>query len=178
MGLLLGSLSAFAPSSAGQSNPPPSTDDCVLYAFTYEDNSRHFSLVQSESMVFGTKMQIVSNCGNISVYQNDFLVYLSKDSGVVEIDQGIKNVTIETDYGDYFYSNVTFITGGTLTTALMDLPTLQNPFSEKYSPNDIKEKEMIASVGTGLIIWVLVTAVMWKLIDAYVDRNYIEEVTR
>ncbi len=177
MGLIV-ALIACVPSSQAQQQTPPSNDGCIAYAYTIDQQSNHYSLVASESMVFGVDMNIVSNCGNFTLSIDDSIVMIGQNSGSFRLSAGLNNITFEAENYTAKYSNVSVIGKGVLTEALWDLPALLNPYSEKYSPSEIIDKELISSIGTGILVWVIVTIFMWPIVDSITDRKMIEEISR
>jgi hypothetical protein len=176
MGLIAGII-ACVPSAQAQQTPPPN-DGCIAYAYTTEPQTNHYSLLASNSMVFGTSMNVVSNCGNFSISSDGMIMMAGYNSGSLRLEGGLTNITFQSDGYEVTYSNVTVVEAGILQDALWGLPALSNPYAERFSPSDIIDKELIASIGTGILVWAIVTLLMWPIVDSITDRRMIEEITR
>ena len=119
----------------------------------------------------------MSNCDNTSILVDG--IPKSETSGqslMTFIDAGTYEITIQNDGFRVTMENVTFIQAGQLSQAINRLPSEFNPYSTSLTPDEITNLELVAGIGSLLISWLLVTGILWKLINAHHDRNFIKEV--
>lgn len=174
LGVILLTPSIAQPASAA----PP--DSCLVYAFTFDDTSDHYSLIRSESVAFGTGLTVVTNCeGEYEVSVDGMALFKgSNTSHGVGYDGFIEEMEIRGDGWAVTYHNLTLFQSGHLSDALYEYDPHTAPGTIPLSLEDISMKEVIASAGTGLIVWVIVTGFLYKAINAKVDRTFIEEVVQ
>ena len=158
-----------SPSSAEATHPP-----CLTYAYTF-DGHGHYSLMKSDSFVIGTQLMIESNCGAGEVILNNVTVAYFQNITIVDIPIGINQLEIIHDEDRLMFENVSVypkldVWGSVQNAEYFD------PDSQYLTGADLSNKEIMVSFGTGLIIWGLVTMVLWRIINAYVDKNLCEEV--
>ena len=145
---------------------------CIFYAYTSSMN--HYFLLQNNSIVFGNNVSIIHNCQYLQVNQNNLFLARSNNSMIISANPGIANYTFITPnqtiemtiefYPDrlqweYEYQRLDF-----------------NPNQQFISIDASNSKEIIASIASIIIFWVLCVYVYWRLIESYVNKNFIEEV--
>ncbi len=172
--LLLVFASLVLPCGVSAQTPPPS---CLAYAFTYEEELRHLSLIERESVVFGNRITLTTDCGQgVDLIIDDVSVLWTNRSAVYEVTNGLHNISIQGEGFSAYYQNVTFVQAGQLGLAMGNLPANHNPDAFMITPADLGGRQMLVALSTGLITWAVVTMGLWHIINSYVDRNYIEEV--
>ena len=149
---------------------------CIAYAYTVDGYEGHFSMIASESYVFGTEIYVISNCNNTQLIIDEELVTKGNNTLKGYTNSGTHKVTIMNDGFNQTYENVSFIQSGALTNVVNQLPAENNPYSSAYTPSEIDNIEMYSGIGALVLSWVMVVGVMWRLISSYQERNYIEEV--
>lgn len=166
--LLVFFVVAYLPSTVSALEPP----ECIAYSYTYVDD--HYFLMQNNSILYDTSLIIKHNCDNVEVYIDDALIHQTTRNSTLYIPEGINNYTIIGDNNTWTFQNVNVI-GGSLGWYDDYLEYTNN----QPSVSEIESTRISNYVAffTGLIIWVLSVNVYWKLINHYVDRNYLEEVS-
>ena len=101
----------------------------------------------------------------------------SSDSNFsIALELGYHNITL--DLGDYQYNytqvNVIASTFNWYNQYEDYLLTLEN---KEYTNEEVQILTNWVSIGTGLMIFALSVGVYWRLINHYVDRNHVEEIT-
>lgn len=169
-GFFLFALLLVPPAQAAESPP------CVAYAYTSDGTEGHYSLIKSNSYVFGTKITVIGNCDNNQLIIDDQLIALSNNSIEAFGKVGLHNIEIKTGNFTATYTNVTFIEQGQLQILVGNLPAEHNPYSMPYTIDEINNIELIAGIGSIILSWVIVTSILWRLIKRHNDNNYCEEV--
>ena len=162
----------MVPPALAAENPP-----CMAYAYTIAEGEPHYSMIVSNSYVFGNQVVVKSNCDNTTLYV-DGEMKASTDSNKITtfIDTGFHDITVTNDNYTETWRNVTFIASGQLTNVVNQIPNEYNPYSIPYTMEQINSIELWAGIGSILISWLIVTGVMWKIIKRYNDNNYCMEV--
>lgn len=165
-------LLVFLLLSTNAAGAPPS--QCLAYAFTESEN--HAFLVQENSSNFGSKLIIKTDCESIELVIDGAIVARSNNSYFeYQIEEGLHNITLNADGFNETYNYVSIypdrlnwefewsqITGQDIQFIDMTKANLQ---------------ENWASFLSVVIAWFLSTYVYWQLVQSYVQRNFIEEVT-
>jgi hypothetical protein len=96
----------------------------------------------------------------------------------VNIDSGINNLTLISEHGSSTFENVVFYPDVLIWESQYEL-LVSNPGNKEFIDIDIAELRQNWSVAFGIVmVWVLTTYVYWRLIQSYVDKNFIEEVVQ
>ena len=97
-GVIFAALLMVPPAIAHESPP------CVAYAFTTDGSEGHYSLIKSNTYVFGTKITIIGNCDNNQLIIDDELIALSNNSIDAYGIAGLHDVTIKSgEFSCQFY---------------------------------------------------------------------------
>ena len=169
-GILLVLLLSLPPGVAAE-DPP-----CVAYAYTIDGLEKHYSLISNNSYVFGTQIYVVSNCENTRLIIDGQLITSGNNTLKAYTSPGLHEVIIQNNGFNQTFENVSFIQQGALGNMVNNLPAINNPYSEPYTPDEINDLELYSGVGAILLSWLLVVGVLWKLINNYQDRNFCQEV--
>ena len=154
---------------------PPVDDQCLAYAYT--ESESHYFLLRANSSMFGTTLNVVHNCQEVSIYVDGFFLASSSNDFSTIIEPGLKNITIEADNQTFNYGNVNFYPDRLEWEYQYEI-TFDQPTREMIDL-ELSYSRANYAVGIGIfMVWVLVTYVYWSLISAYVDRNFIEEVVQ
>lgn len=180
--VVLVAVVSLLPTVSGQD--PPVDDDqaengqdqkeCLFYAYTSSENHR-FLLGPNTSM-FGERLMVVHNCQEVSIYINGFFEASSGSNFSIVVENGIHNITLESNSTQITFQNVVFYP------ERLDWE-FDYQFIQESKPQfiDLETSKTQANwaVFVGIIIvWVLNVYVYWTLISSYVDRNFIEEVVQ
>tara|TARA_B100000287_G_scaffold363154_1_gene356775 strand:- start:36 stop:401 length:366 start_codon:yes stop_codon:yes gene_type:complete len=118
---------------------------------------------------------IESNCGAGEVVLNNVTVNYFQNITIVDIPIGINQLEIIHDENRLMFENVSVYPKLDVWESVQNAEYF-DPDSQYLTGADLSNKEIMVSFGTGLILWVLVTMVLWRIINAYVDKNLCEEV--
>jgi hypothetical protein len=158
------------PSVSGQ-DPPLEEKDCLFYA--YSEAGNHYFLIQNNSVVFGEIIQIKHNCQYLEVFSNGQFLAGSPNSFNVQIEIGLNNMSFEYDNRT---ENYTFEVIPDRLNWEFEYEDLQSQRVEFISIDTANTQEVYASIFSIIIVWVLCVYVYWRLIESYVNKNFIEEV--
>tara|TARA_Y100000592_G_scaffold95081_1_gene160901 strand:+ start:374 stop:928 length:555 start_codon:yes stop_codon:yes gene_type:complete len=158
-----------SPSSAEATHPP-----CLAYGSTY-DGHGHYSLMKSDSFMIGTRLMVESNCGYGQIKLNNVTINYFENITVIDLPIGENKIELLFNERNFVFNNVT-IYPSTNVWQSVENPEFYDPNSQYLTGADLSNKEIMVSFGTGLILWVLVTMILWRIINAYVDKNLCEEV--
>lgn len=161
------------PSVNGQ-DPPVDDKPCIFYAYT--SSEEYNFLIQNNSKVFGEEIRIIHNCEYLQVNVEGEFLARSNDSLMVELSPGFHNFTIETNEQTREYQIEIF--PDRLEWEGQYIQLFDEPKSEFISIDISNTRENWASIFSIVIVWVLTTYVYWKLIESYVNKNFIEEVVK
>ena len=148
-------------------------DDCLHYAYTFDSN--HYFLLQDNSVLFGEDLVIKHNCESLRIYVDDDFVQESSNNFSISLTQGYHNITIETPDLQFEYNSIRFIPS--TSNWLVDFEQYQFEVGQKeYTQGQLQERMNWVALGSGVLVFLLSVGFYWKLINHFVDRNYIEEV--
>jgi hypothetical protein len=74
------------------------------------------------------------------------------------------------------YDNVTIYSSEVWTQAYYSIEPQENPDLKHISQSDLATREVMIALGSSIIVWCMVTLLLWKVINHNIDRKYIEEV--
>ena len=159
--------------TASAQDPPIEENNCLFYAYTSSES--HYFLLENNSKLFGQELNVKHNCEYLEIRQDGEFLARSNSSFNIIIDEGMNNFTFETNQQTKYFTFEVY-------------PDRLN-WQYEYSELQREQKEFISidasnlrenyAVGFGiLIVWVLTTYVYWRLIESYVNKNFIEEVTQ
>lgn len=150
-------------------NPP----ECLVYAYTSDDD--HKFLLSSNSNMYNDQLYIIHNCESVKVYVDNMFVQSSESNMSINIDSGVRNITFEGNNMTFKYQNVNFLESrfDWLDQYNFYIDNLEN---KEYSNDEVKILTNWVAIGTGFTIFFLSVGVYWRLINYYVDRNYVEEI--
>ena len=161
------------PSATAQGPPVEQETNCLFYSYT--QSGEFFFLIQNNSKVFGNDLFIIHNCENIDL-EVDGQFYASSENNLqVKLEDGIHNLTITSSNLTKTYQVEIYPDRLEWEQQYLQL-NFRDPNSEMISIDLSNNRENFATLFGILVVWVLSTMVYWKLIQSYVDRNFIEEV--
>lgn len=159
---------------------PPSNQNYNCLGYGYSESERHYFMINNYSLVFGNNITFEHNCDNLSIIVDDVISANSNNKRFdVRLNTGFYNITL-TD-NENFTRNYSYVQ------ILPDRLTWEYEYQEWKGSNDRTLDEFIsltssearenwASILSIAIVFSLTTMVYWHLINAYIDRNYCEEV--
>jgi len=153
---------------------PP--DDCLAYAYTESEN--HAFLIQVNSSNFGNTIKIKTDCEQLQLSIDGFVVASSTNESYFEyqVEQGRFNVSLYSPNGfSEEYNGVSFYPDRLGWE--FEWLELSGANIQYVNVEEADLKENWASFLSVVIAWFLSTYVLWQLVQTYVQRNFIEEVT-
>ena len=162
------------PSVNGQGPPFDDEKPCIFYA--YSSSEEYNFLIQNNSKLFGTEIQIIHNCEFLEVDLEGQFYARSNNSMIIDIQEGSHNLTIRTNEETRNFTIEIFpdrLEWEGQYTRLFEIPE-----TELISIDLSNSRENWASILSIVIVWVLTVYVYWKLIESYVNKNFIEEVVK
>lgn len=171
-------LSAFIIPTA-KADPPIQNDNCLSYG--YAESGNHLFLLGENKTIFGNNIIFVHNCEFLRIQVNgNFSAYSTNNIFTVPIEIGNNQIKIESNESITIFNNVS---------VLPDRLQWEFEFYDWQSGNDYTIEEYIsistataqknwAAILSIVVVFSLVTQVYWHLINAYIDKNYFEEVVR
>lgn len=174
LGLILFSL-ILSPTSSAQ---PPESKECLIYAYT--ESLDHTFLLETNKSAFGSNMTIVHNCEYIEVYVNsNFTAYTNEDRLKFPLQMGYNDITIITD--NYTKEILNVLIYPDRLSWSFEYNEWQNSendytFDQLILRSKVTAEKNWVSILSVTTVFTLVTMVYWNLINAYVDRNFCEEV--
>jgi hypothetical protein len=150
--------------------------ECMVVGYTF-DGASHYSLARDEALMVGTVMTIDTTCpGVFDIRLDGTSVAWGNGSGGISIPQGIHTVEVIGEGWSEEWSNLTVFGGVQVGQSLASSPDLGIDWV-RVSSDELLGQELLVAFGTGLIVWALVTVVLWRLVNGWVDRTLCEEVS-
>ena len=162
-----------------KADPPIQEKSCLSYG--YAESGNHLFLIGENKTIFGNNITFIHNCEFLRILVNDnFTAYSTNSIFNVPIDLGNNKIIIESNESRIIYNNVT---------VLPDRLSWEFEYYDWQSGYDFTIEEYItvsaataqknwAAILSIVVVFSLVTQVYWHLINAYIDKNYFEEVVR
>lgn len=162
-----------------KADPPIQEKSCLSYG--YAESGNHLFLIGENKTIFGNNITFVHNCEFLRITVNgNFTAYSTNSMFNVPINLGNNKIIIESNESTLIYNNVT---------VLPDRLSWEFEYYDWQSGYDFTIEEYItvsaataqknwAAILSIVVVFSLVTQVYWHLINAYIDKNYFEEVVR
>lgn len=168
-------LGLFLLPSVNAQGPPVEEDKpCLFYG--YSQSMNHYFLVENNSIMFGDNITFVHNCEFITILEEGNFLASSNYSVSINIEPGKKNLTISTNEKTQYFQ-IEVIPDRLEWEYEYSMIDYQQP-TELISIDLSNTRENWAVVFSIVIVWLLATSVYWKLIQSYVNKNFIEEVVK
>jgi len=155
---------------------PPGNEDkpCLFYGYTTSDD--YSFLIKNNSKLFGSELSLIHNCEFLQLDIEGQFYARSNNSMFIDMPIGIHNITISTNENTQNFKIEIY----------PDRLEWENDFrllnqitdTEFISIDTSNQREIWASIFSILIVFVLSTYVYWRLIESYVNKNFIEEVVK
>lgn len=172
--LIIGVL--ISPPMASASAPP--NDECLTYVYSVDSSGMIYTLMQTDSIMFGNTGYLVSDCNQeVVIKSNGIVMAKINGSSWFPMNNGFSTYTLEVN-GSIIqvYDNVTVYSSEVWTQAFYSIEPQENPDLKHISQEDLATREVMIALGSSLIVWAMVTLLLWKVINHNVDRKYVEEV--
>lgn len=162
------------PNVNGQGPPVEDEKPCLYYAYTSSQDYQF--LIHNNSKLFGSELSIIHNCQYLQINLEGEFYARSNNSMYLQIEPGYHNLTIITNENTRSFNIEIFPDRLEWEGEFMLLNQDQN--TEFISIDLSNDRENWASILSIVIVWVLATYVYWRLIESYVNKNFIEEVVK
>lgn len=168
----------FTSITPATADPPiQNENECLIYS--YSESGNHLFLLGNNKTLFGNNITIIHNCQEITVNINgNFSAFTTNNKVTIPINYGINDIQIINENKSYTYKNVTFIPDR----LSWELDYYDWQFNSSFTIKEYIELSKAtaqanwASILSIVVVFCLTTLVYWHLINAYVDKNYFEEV--
>ena len=171
--VVLVAVVSLLPTVSGQ-GPPVDDEGCIAYAYTKSEN--HLFLLGQNTSMFGSTLNVVHNCEELEIYVDGFFQASSSTDFSIIIEQGIHNITIQSNEFNATFGSVVFYPDRL--DWQYEWQVIENAKPE-FIDIELAALQTNWAVGISIfIVWVLATYVYWSLISSYVDRNFIQEVVQ
>ncbi len=160
--------------SLAQAQDPPSSKQCLAYAFT--SSEPHLFLIGDNTSVFGNEIQINHDCDDLQLFIDGEFAAASNSNLTYSIEPGRHNITMIFDNQTLTMENVDFYPDRLEWE--YEWEQLEEQKSAFISISDSNFQINWAVAFSIVIVWVLAVYVYWQLINSYVERTFIEEVSQ
>ena len=160
----------------GSASAPP--DDCITYVYSVDESGMIYTLMQNDSIMFGNTGYLVSNCNQeVVIKSNGIVMAQINGSSWFPINMGFSTYTLEVN-GTIIqvYDNVTIYSSEIWTDAFYSIEPNQDPDLKHISQEQLATREVMIALGSSVIVWCMVTLLLWKIINHNIDRKYVEEL--
>lgn len=155
---------------------PSVSANCISYGFFNDENINHRSFLMSNGYHFGNELFVETNC-ETDIIINDELVISTNSTAVLYVENGIHDIKLVSENRTRSYTSI-YVQGGTfLNSAVMMNSTLISEEKIILTQEEFSSKSVGIAIANSLILFVMVTTVLWKGINFYIDRSYFEEVS-
>lgn len=171
-------LVVFSYSPNAAASLTPDEQGCHFIGYTF-DGYNHYSLLKNNSSLIGQELRIESNCDNIEIYangnfmmggQSNFVINVPLDTYEIKITAYQSNTSKEWLFEQlYFFPSASW---GEFLDA--ENNRIENPIT--LSLNDFNNQKVMIVIFSSVIVWFISTALIWRVVNLYVDRFHFEEV--
>lgn len=149
---------------------------CISYGYFENDGIEHRSLLTNGGYHFGNKLIVETNC-EIDIYISNELFTNTNLTTEIFLQNGFHDIRFEGDNFTRNFSNV-FVQGGNfLENSVYLNETIYTDDKILLTAEELSSKSVTVAFLNSLILFVLVTTVLWRGINFYIDRSYFEEVS-
>jgi len=171
-------LVVFSYSPNAAASMTPDEEGCYFVGYTF-DGYNHYSLLKNNSSLVGEALHIESNCDNIELYSNDKFLLGGMSNFIVNVPLDtyeIKIIAYESNTSkDYVFENLFFYPSASWGEFLEgESNRIENPIT--LSLNDFNNEKVLIVIFSSVIIWFISTAIIWRIVNLYVDKFHFEEV--
>ena len=172
LAILVGVLASAPASAAG----PP--EGCASYAYASDAMGTIHTLMMNDSIMFGERVNVVNGCeGPVQIYADGRFIAAVNETGWFPISSGISTYRfIWEDGSSLVFENVTSYSSRVWEGSFYEIEPTLNPDMIALQKSDLQTREVMVSIGSAVIVWAMVTMLFWRLVNHYIDRNFVEEV--
>ena len=176
--LVVAVLVVFSYSPNAAASMTPDEDGCYFIGYTF-DGYNHYSLLKNNSTLIGDQLFIESNCDNIEIYSNGKFLNGGQSNFVLNVPLDTYQLIITTYESntskDHVFDNLFFFPSASWGEFLEgESNRIENPIT--LSLNDLNNEKVMIVIFSSVIIWFISTALIWRVVNFYVDRFHFEEV--
>lgn len=177
--LLVGMVAAMTPAAAAGDTPghqPP--NDCIVYAFTYDAGTKHYSLIENNSIIIGNDARIRTDCeGGFNYTLGGQRFYSQGYSASFILPYDAQLFTIEGQNWSVEYENLTIYPGSTLSAGIeYEWGSFALPGGVRFTTQELRTHEVwIASI-TVILTWAVSVMALDRLAARWVSRHLVQEV--
>jgi len=155
---------------------PSVSANCISYGFFSDDSINHRSFLMSNGYHFGNDLFVETNC-DTEIIVNGEVRFITNSTAELFIPNGFHNIELKSENFTRNYTSV-FVEGGSfLGNAVQSNNSIYSEDKIQISVEDLDSSKILVAIINSLILFVMVTTVLWKGINFYIDRSYFEEVT-
>ena len=175
--LLLGWVCLLQAPEASAAAPP----ECTVYVYSEDDSGRLFTLMQNGSLMFGERAEVYAE-GCSSPYEiavDGMTRVYTNGTTKFNLIQGTHDYSFIFDDGTSIsFENVTVFSSRTWTETYYQIVPEEGPVTFFVDNSELQARDVLIAIGTTLIVWAISTFILWRFINEWVDRRYLEEVVQ
>lgn len=163
--------------SASLSAIAETPDGCLSYAYAADYGSSHYSLLKNGSLLVGSQVVAVSDCGGPFELYADGQSYGGADE-VVVADVPLSTTTVQLIGPNWSqtFTNLSFMAGSDFAAAIAITQEEPPEGALWLTPAELSSRDVGTAIGAGLVLWVVVVSILSRLVSAWFERFYCEEV--
>ena len=173
--LLIGLVCLLSTPGASAASPP----ECEVYVYAEDDSGRLFTLMQNGSMMFGDRAQVVADGCSVpyEIAIDGMTRAYTNGTTWFNLVQGTHEYTFTWDDGSSIgFENVTVFSSQIWASTYYEIVPEEGPVTFFIDNSELQARDVMIAFGSAIIIWLVSTFVIWRVINEYVDRRFIEEV--
>ena len=155
--------------------------ECTVYVYSQDDSGRLFTLMQNGSLMFGERAEVYAE-GCSSPYEiavDGMTRVYTNGTTKFNLIQGTHDYSFMFDDGTSIqFENVTVFSSRTWTETYYQIAPEEGPVTFFVDNSELQARDVLIAIGTTIIVWSITTFILWRLINEYVDRRYLEEVVQ
>tara|TARA_X000001316_G_C922449_1_gene37875 strand:- start:4573 stop:5154 length:582 start_codon:yes stop_codon:yes gene_type:complete len=175
--ILLGTVCLLNTVGNAAAAPP----ECTVYVYASDDSDRLFTLMQNDSMMFGDRAKVVADqCESPFEISIDGMTRVyTNGSTMFNLLQGTHSYAFSFDDGsEITFSNVTVFSSQIWASTYYEIAPEEGPVTFFVDNSELQARDVMIALGTTLIVWATSTFIIWRFINEWVDRRYLEEVVQ
>jgi len=172
--LLLLILAASSASNAAAQEEPP----CLTVVHAQDASGTIFTLMENGSTMFGDRAVVRTTCeGPYKISSDGLDRAYTNGSSTFSLLVGVHDYTFRFDSGlEVVFENVTVYPSEVWTSAYYNIDPEAAPVTYFVDNAELQARDVMVAFGSALIIWATSTFIVWRLVSAYIDRGFVEEV--
>lgn len=153
---------------------------CMVVGYAVGHNRNHISMIDNNTIQFGTSVVIESDCvGGFNVSLDGGVANFVPEGGVwfSNVSALTRSITVQGDQWSINWSGLSFWGGGHLDSIMTQYVEQQTPRGEYWTLADIRSHDFMVGLVTVLIALVVSLGFVNKLTKFYVERQVGTEIT-